>query len=47
MIYRVESSKRLGINVIGTLGLLKIMKLKGIVSEVRPFIKILMRKGFI
>jgi len=39
-------AKRLGIRIIGTLGLLKLMKLKGIISEVKPFIKILINKGF-
>ncbi len=39
-------ARRLGLEIIGTLGLLKIMKLKGIIREVKPFIKGLKEKGF-
>jgi len=39
-------ARRLGLEIIGTLGLLKVMKLKGIIRKVKPFIKRLREKGF-
>ncbi len=39
-------ARRLGLRIIGTLGVLKAMKLKGIVREVKPFIERLKEKGF-
>ncbi len=39
-------ARRLGLRIIGTLGLLKVMKLKGLVREVKPFIEKLIEKGF-
>jgi len=39
-------ARRLGLKIIGTLGLLKAMKLRGIIREVTPFIERLKEKGF-
>ena len=39
-------ARRLDLEIIGTLGLLKVMKLKGIIREVKPFIERLREKGF-
>ena len=39
-------ARRLGLRIIGTLGLLKVMKLKGLVREVKPAIDRLKEKGF-
>ncbi len=39
-------ARRLGLKIIGTLGVLKAMKLKGIIREVKPFIERLREKGF-
>ncbi|RLG75603.1 MAG: DUF3368 domain-containing protein [Thermoprotei archaeon] len=39
-------ARRLGMEIIGTLGLLKVMKLKGMIKRVRPFIEKLREKGF-
>ncbi len=39
-------ARRLGLEIIGTLGVLKAMKLKGIIREVKPFIERLREKGF-
>ena len=39
-------ARRLGLKIIGTLGVLKTMKLKGIIREVKPFIERLREKGF-
>ena len=39
-------ARRLGLEIIGTLGLLKVMKLKGIIRKVKPFIERLREKGF-
>lgn len=41
-----KAARRLGLEIIGTLGVLKAMKLKGIVREVKPFIERLREKGF-
>ena len=37
-------ARRLSLEIIGTLGILKAMKLKGIISEVKPFIERLRKK---
>lgn len=39
-------ARRLGLEIIGVLGVLKAMKLKGIIREVKPFIEKLREKGF-
>jgi len=39
-------ARRLGLRIIGTLGLLKAMKLKGLIKEVKPAIERLKKKGF-
>jgi len=39
-------ARRLGLEIIGTLGVLKAMKLKDIIREVKPFIERLREKGF-
>lgn len=39
-------ARRLGLEIIGTLGVLKAMKLKDILREVKPFIERLREKGF-
>ena len=39
-------ARKLGLEIIGTLGLLKVMKLKGVIREVKPFIERLREKGF-
>jgi len=39
-------ARRLGLRIIGTLGLLKTMKLKGLIREVKPVIEKLKEKGF-
>lgn len=39
-------ARRLGLKIIGTLGLLKIMKLKGAIREVKPAIERLKKRGF-
>ena len=41
-----KAARRLGLEIIGTLGVLKAMKLKGIIREVKPFIERLREKGF-
>jgi len=39
-------ARRLGLEIIGTLGVLKAMKLKDVIGEVKPFIERLREKGF-
>ena len=39
-------ARRLGLRIIGTLGLLKTMKLKGLLGEVKPVIERLKEEGF-
>ncbi|MEB3780661.1 MAG: DUF3368 domain-containing protein, partial [Desulfurococcales archaeon] len=39
-------ARRLGLRLIGTLGLLKTLKLKGLIREVKPAIERLKEKGF-
>ena len=39
-------ARRLGLKIIGTLGLLKTMKLKGLIKEVKPVIEKPRKKGF-
>jgi len=39
-------ARRLGLRIIGTLGLLKTLKLKGLIREVKPAIERLKEKGF-
>jgi len=41
-----KMARRLNLKIIGTLGLLKAMKLRGIIREVKPFIERLKEKGF-
>jgi len=41
-----KAAGRLSLEIIGTLGVLKAMKLKGIIREVKPFIERLKEKGF-
>ncbi|MCE4608222.1 MAG: DUF3368 domain-containing protein [Caldisphaeraceae archaeon] len=39
-------ARRLGLKIIGTLGLFKTMKLKGLIEEIKPVIEKLRKKGF-
>jgi len=39
-------ARRLGLKIIGTLGLLKTLKLKGLIEEIKPVIEELRKKGF-
>ncbi len=39
-------ARRLGLKIIGTLGLLKTTKLKGLIKEIKPVIEKLRKKGF-
>lgn len=39
-------AKKLGLRIIGTLGILKTMKLRGLIREIRPAIEKLMKEGF-
>ena len=39
-------ARRLGLKIIGTLGLLKTMKLKGLIREVKPVVERLRKEGF-
>jgi len=39
-------ARRLGLKIIGTLAILKAMKLKGLIEEIKPVIEKLRKKGF-
>jgi len=39
-------ARRLGLGIIGTLGILKTMKLRGVIREVKPFVEKLRESGF-
>jgi len=39
-------AKKLGVKIIGTLGLLKVMKPKGLIKKIKPYLELLKIKGF-
>jgi len=39
-------ARKLGIRIIGTMGLLEVMKLKGLLKKVKPYLELLKIKGF-
>ncbi len=41
-----KTARKVNLNIIGTLGILKIMKLKGLIKEIKPIIEKLKKEGF-